>query len=413
MAIIFLLNLREVKFSRHVIEVEGQLLRFHGGRYRRPRRPAGRRNALRRQAVPAVGNTLFLRGVRFLRSPGTHLVACDTVEFLVGELLANLLARAALLHDDLRGELTFLGVEVHVGRRGGGRGRCRAEGVPGVRTAEDALPHSREFLHSDLGAFAHQTLVIEPVESVGRGRVVSSTVGDLVSGELARAVLACPRVRVVRVDVSDDRVLERGVLAGQCGVEGVFDPTVGRRPHRLFCLVDPFSGEPFGTVFRSDVSVDLTEFRYLRVHAACPQVFLRVGWSEEIVDVGLEPSEQSQVESVRSAGSGGCRRRLVLVGSRQRVFPESFAEDGFGLIVAFRLGDEAEHVRIDFVGVFRGRRVDECAPVFVVVVGHAENQPYGRVFQHCSRCLSDDLPAGPVEIVPAAHRIGVRREEIR
>ena len=51
--------------------------------------------------------------------------------------------------------------------------------------------------------------------------------------------------------------------------------------------------------------------------------------------------------------------------------------------------------------------------VFVVVVGHAENQPYGRVFQHCSRCLSDDLPVGPVEIVPAAHRIGVRREEIR
>lgn len=45
-----------------------------------------------------------------------------------------------------------------------------------------------------LGPSCTQTLVIEPVEPVGRGRAVSSTVGDLVSGELARAVLACPRV---------------------------------------------------------------------------------------------------------------------------------------------------------------------------------------------------------------------------
>lgn len=145
MAIILLLVSRGVKFARHVIEVEGQLLRLDGGRDRRPGRLIrirGLRSFLRRRFVRTVGNTLSFLGVGFrcdvrfgrvsmlalggrpvlrrFRRIGfpsgsgrrrqsfcVHLVACYPVEFLVGEVFANLLASAALLHDDLRCELAL------------------------------------------------------------------------------------------------------------------------------------------------------------------------------------------------------------------------------------------------------------------------------------------------------------------
>ena len=252
MAIIFPPILPGVKFGRHVVEIEGELFRFDGGRDRRPDRlipSPGLRNILRRRHIFAGGSILLLRGIRFwfllrgrhvgvrasvgsggfhfrpglfarisvfafgggpglvavhadatvpvvavgdvrdlhqgrtasqeagdlelsdldaeqsdlpgdaflvlgtkvvgrvrhivfrsgvVRCLGVHLVASDPVEFRVGEVLADLLARATLLHDDLRRELAFRGTEIHVGlvvghliRSGLGMGVVRGFGFDG------------------------------------------------------------------------------------------------------------------------------------------------------------------------------------------------------------------------------------------------------------------------------------------
>ena len=82
-------------------------------------------------------------------------------------------------------------------------------------TAEDAFAETPEFRFRGLRPLVdHAFIVPNRVEPVGHGRSVRVACGHLVSGELARAVLAGSRVRVVRASMpADDRILERRVLA--------------------------------------------------------------------------------------------------------------------------------------------------------------------------------------------------------